>query len=81
MVWQVMATMASKLDSLADQGSMAIVTSNTALHMHPLKFPTQFLSSKGGEQRRILCQTLVEQGKIQVAGRVVSGPRSVLDQK
>jgi hypothetical protein len=28
-VWQVMATMASKLDSLADEGSMAIVTSNT----------------------------------------------------
>ena len=35
-VWQVMATMASKLDSLADQGTMAIVTFNTALHLlHP----------------------------------------------
>ena len=59
--------MASKLDSLADQGSLAIVNSNTVLHMHPLKFPTQFLSSNGGELKpewRILCQTLAVQGKM-----------------
>ena len=50
-VRQVMATMTSKLDNLADQGPGAIVTFNTALHL--LKCPAQFLSSKGGEQKTL----------------------------
>ena len=53
-VWQVMATMASKLDSMADQGTKVIVTFNTALHLlHPPsgqqaqtdQFPTSVLCS------------------------------------
>eukprot|EP00092_Neocalanus_flemingeri_P032740 GFUD01035611.1.p1 GENE.GFUD01035611.1~~GFUD01035611.1.p1 ORF type:complete len:1789 (+),score=542.00 GFUD01035611.1:574-5367(+) len=70
-VWQVVATLAtaSKVDTLSDQGPGAIVTFNTALHL--LKFPPQFLSVKGGEQKTLtvwsrLYQTLVEQGEMSV---------------
>jgi len=70
-VWQVVAsmTMASKVESLSDQGPGAIMTFNTALHL--LKFPPQFLSSKGGEQKTLavwstLYQALVEQGEMSV---------------
>jgi len=68
-MWQVMANMVSKMDSLADQGPGAMVTFNTALHL--LKVPVQFLSSKGGDQKTMsawssLYQTLVEQAEMSV---------------
>ena len=65
-VWQVMATiMASKLDSLAGQGYMVIVTFNTAQHsschlnvVNRNPWPCGLW--------RTLYQTLVEQGKMSV---------------
>ena len=68
-MWQVVANMVIKLESLADQGQGAMVTFNTALHL--LKFPVQFLSGKGGEQKTLqvwssLYQTLVEQAEMSV---------------
>jgi len=68
-MWQVVANMVIKLENLADQGQGAMVTFNTALHL--LKFPVQFLSGKGGEQKTLLVwgslyQTLVEQAEMSV---------------
>jgi len=70
-VWQVMSTitMASKMDSLADHGPGPTATFNTAFHL--LKFPPQFLSAKGGEQKTLsvwsnLYKNLVEHAEMSV---------------
>jgi len=68
-MWQVVANLVIKLENLADQGQGAMVTFNTALHL--LKYPVQFLSGKGGDQKTLLVwgslyQALVEQAEMSV---------------
>ena len=68
-VWQSIATSASSLERLTDTSSGAVTSFNTALSL--LRFPAQFLHSRGGEERTLtswekLYRVVLEQGEISV---------------
>ena len=68
-IWQNLTTSASSLDRLTDQSTGAVTSFSTALSL--LRFPAQFLGSRGGEERTLsswekLYRCVLEQGEISV---------------